>query len=133
MLLVPTAVLALEERTSVRHHGRDSTLHRPPLAGADGGRRASGTAALTKAAFAEILLRRAWLGIVRGNHRASGVLPHPRRAVAVGTVHRRDRALRSPVFARRARRRQRDEDPDNSRRDANPRLRGMLRPNRRQQ
>src|SRR5436305_14853416 len=112
MLVAPTAVFALEERASVRHHGRDTTLRRPPLAGADGGRRASGTAALTKAALAEILLRRAWLGIVRGNHRASRVLPHPRRAVAAGTVHRRGRALCSPVFAGRARRRQRDEDPD---------------------
>ena len=72
---------------------------------------------------AEVLLRRARLGAVRGDHRAARVLPDPGRALDPRPRRRRDRRRREPDDADRARLRRRREDPLPARRDARRRAR----------
>ena len=112
----------------------DDRDRRPPArrpGRGDGARRARGPGADAEGALAEVLLRRARLAALRGDHRAGGVLPDPPRAPDPGRALGRDRRRRGqPGDADRARLRLGLEDPPPARRDARRGQPAHLRPGR---
>jgi len=64
----------VQERTSFRGGRRNAALHRPPVAPSDGQRRAPGPLTRSPNTIAKVILRRARLGVIRGDNPASRVL-----------------------------------------------------------